>query len=120
MVAKATKPVQDKATKEWFYNGTNDGAMTLSFAQATGIFKGSYTFWYDYVSAYDETKAKDNETRAHTSKKVSFEGILVQGEEPKMDGFYLWDATGEYEDPKTGKTKSYKYKQSFPVRMFAE
>ena len=120
VVAKATKPVQDKATKEWFYNGTNDGAMTLSFAQATGIFKGSYTFWYDYVSAYDETKAKDNETRAHTSKKVSFEGILVQGEEPKMDGFYLWDATGEYEDPKTGKAKSYKYKQSFPVRMFAE
>ena len=120
VVAKATKPVQDKATKEWFYNGTNDGAMTLSFAQATGIFKGSYTFWYDYVSAYDETKAKDNETRAHASKKVSFEGILVQGEEPKMDGFYLWDATGEYEDPKTGKAKSYKYKQSFPVRLFAE
>jgi len=120
VVAKATKPVQDKATKEWFYNGTNDGAMTLSFAQTTGIFKGSYTFWYDYVSAYDETKAKDNETRAHTSKKVSFEGILVQGEEPKMDGFYLWDATGEYEDEKTGKTKTYKYKQSYPVRLFAE
>ena len=120
VVAKATKPVQDKATKEWFYDGTNDGAMTLSFAQATGIFKGSYTFWYDYVSACDETKAKDNETRAHTSKKVSFEGILVQGKEPKMDGFYLWDATGEYVDEKTGKTKTYKYKQSFPVRLFAE
>ena len=120
VVAKATKPVQDKSTKEWSYDGVNDGALTLSFTQATGIFKGSYTFWYDYVSAYDETKAKNNETRAHTSKKVSFEGILVQGEEPKMDGFYLWDATGEYEDPKTGKAKSYKYKQSFPVRMFAE
>ena len=44
----------------------------------------------------------------------------MQGEEPMMDGFYLWDATGEYADPKTGKTKTYKYKQSFPVRLVAE
>ena len=26
-------------------------------------------------------------------------------------------ATGEYADPKTGTAKSYKYKQSFPVRL---
>ena len=115
VVEKATKPVQDKATKEWLYEGRNDGALTLSFAQATGIFKGSYTFWYDYESAYDETTGKS--TMVHTSKKVSFEGILVQGELPKMDGFYLWDATGEYEDEKTGKAKTYKYKQSFPVSI---
>ena len=83
-----------------------------------GGFKGSYTFWYDYVSAYDETTGK--ETLAHTSRKVNFEGILVQGEEPKMDGFYLWDATGAYEDEKTGKPKTYKYKESFPVRLFTE
>ena len=118
VVAKATKPVQDKTTKEWAYDGANDGALTLSFTQATGIFKGSYTFWYDYESAYDDTTGKS--TMAHTSKKVSFEGIFVQGEEPKMEGFYLWDATGEYEDEKTGKLKSYKYKQSFPVRLVAE
>ena len=118
VVEKATKPVQDKETKEWSYNGTNDGALTLSFTQATGIFKGSYTFWYDYESAYDDTTEKS--TMAHTSKNVNFEGILVQGEEPMMDGFYLWDATGEYADPKTGKTKTYKYKQSFPVRLVAE
>ena len=113
VVAKATKPVQDRETKEWSYAGTNDGALTLSFAQATGIFKGSYTFWYDYESAKDYTTGKS--TMAHASKKVSFEGILVQGEDPKMDGFYLWDAASEYEDEKTGKAKAYKYKQSFPV-----
>ena len=118
VVAKATKPVQDKESKEWSYDGANDGALTLSFTQATGIFKGSYTFWYDYVSAYDDTTGK--ETWAHTSKKATFEGIFVQGEEPKMEGFYLWDATGEYEDEKTGKLKSYKYKQSFPVRLLAQ
>ena len=91
VVEKATKPVQDKDTKEWSYNGTNDGALTLSFTQATGIFKGSYTFWYDYESAFDYTTGKS--TMAHTSKKVSFEGIFVQGEEPKMEGFYLWDSS---------------------------
>ncbi len=118
VVAKATKPVQDRETKEWSYAGTNDGALTLSFTQATGIFKGSYTFWYDYESAKDYTTGKS--TKAHTSKKVSFEGILVQGEDPKMDGFYLWDAAGEYEDEKTGKVKTYKYKQSFPVWLISE
>ena len=118
VVEKATRPVQDKETKEWSYEGANDGALTLSFTQATGIFRGSYTFWYDYVSAYDETT--DKETMAHASKKASFEGILVQGEDPKMDGFYPWDASSEYEDEKTGKVKTYKYKQSFPVLLLRD
>ncbi len=112
VVAKATKPVQDRETKEWYYEGANDGALTLSFTQATGIFKGSYTFWYDYESAYDGTR--DKETIVHTSKKVNFEGIMVQGEE-SLRGFYLWDATGVYEDEKTGREKTYRYKQSYPV-----
>ena len=117
VVEKATKPVQDKTTKAWSYDGTNDGAMTLSFTQATGIFKGSYTFWYDYVSAFDATKPEGKqETWTHTSKKVSFEGILVQGES-EMRGFYLWDATGGYDDPKSGKPKTYKYKESHAVTL---
>ncbi len=117
VVEKATKPVQDKTTKAWSYDGTNDGAMTLSFTQATGIFKGSYTFWYDYMSAFDATKPEGKqETWTHTSKKVSFEGILVQGES-EMRGFYLWDASSSYDDPKTGKPKTYKYKESHPVTL---
>ena len=113
IVEKATKPVQDKVTKEWSYEGKNDGGLSLSFAQATGIFKGSYTFWYDYDSAFDETTEKLTQT--HISKKVNFEGILVQGVVPLSAGFYLWDAVGEYEDTKTGKTKTYKYNESYTV-----
>ena len=118
VVAKATKPVQDKETKAWSYEGENDGALTLSFTQATGIFRGTYTFWYDYLSAYDATTKR--ETWTHTSKKASFEGILVQGgdgAEASMEGFYLWDAKARYADPKTGKEKEYSYKESYPVRV---
>ena len=114
VVVKATRPVQDKETKEWYYEGANDGALALSFTQATGMFKGAYTFWYDYMSAYDETK--DKETMVHTSKKVNFEGIMVQGE-AGLRGFYLWDATAVYEDDKTGKEKTYKYKESYSVEL---
>ncbi len=80
-----------------------DAGLTLSFAQATGIFKGGSTLVFD----------------AKTKKKVSFEGIVVQGEDV-MRGFYLWDASSSYNDPKTGKEKAYKYKQSFPVSLIAE
>ena len=34
-----------------------------------------------------------------------------------MSGFYLWDAAGAYEDPKTGKEKTYKYKTFHPVSL---
>ena len=80
-----------------------DAGLTLSFAQATGIFKGGSTLVFD----------------AKTKKKVSFEGIMVQGD-GEMRGFYLWDASSSYNDPKSGKEKAYKYKQSFPVTLIAE
>ena len=108
-VPKATKPVQDRETGDWIYEGQNDGALTLTLSK--GVFKGSYTLWYDYDSAYDETTEKT--TRTHTSKKVDFEGVWVQGE--PFRGFCLMERTGTYEDPKTGKVKTYKYKESSAV-----
>ena len=115
-IAKATKPTQDRETKEWLYEGVNDGALTLSFTQATGIFKGSATFWFDYVSAYDDTKETNQETMVHMSKKASFEGIWVQNP-GSLRGFYSWDAIGMYEDLNTGKVKTYTYKEPYMVEL---
>ena len=112
-VLKATKPVQDKGTKLWNYPGPNDGGLTLTFDQKTGVFKGTYTFWYDYLSVNDEISGK--ETWMHTSQKVSFEGLMVQGEGPR--GFYLREESSSYEDPKTGKPKAYKYKSSHSIHF---
>jgi uncharacterized repeat protein (TIGR01451 family) len=77
-----------------------NSGLTFSFTQSTGIFKGSYGFVFD----------------AKTKKNVNFEGILVPGAE-WLEGFYLWDASAGYDDPKTGKPKTYKYKESFPVLL---
>lgn len=112
VVPKATKPVQDKVTKEWIYEGANDTELAFSFTQATGLFKGSFTCYYDYVSAYDAVK--DVETLQHVAKKCPFEGILVRGESA-LRGFYLWDTSSSYEDEKTGALKSYTVKESYPV-----
>lgn len=109
---KVTKAVQDKVSKEWLYEGDNDAELSFSFAQATGIFKGSFTCFYDYVSAYDAIK--DVETLQHVAKKCAYEGALVRGE-PTLRGFYLWDMTAEYEDDQTGAVKTYTFKESHPV-----
>lgn len=109
---KVTKAVQDKVSKEWLYEGDNDAELSFSFAQATGIFKGSFTCFYDYVSAYDAIK--DVETLQHVAKKCAYEGALVRGE-PTLRGFYLWDMTAEYEDDQTGAVETYTFKESRPV-----
>ena len=109
---KATKPIQDKLTKEWLYEGENDAGLAFAFTQATGLFKGFFTCYYDYVSAYDAVK--DVETLQHASKKCAFEGILVRGE-PALRGFYLWDTVSNYVDEKTGGVKTYAVKESYPI-----
>ena len=45
-------------------------------------------------------------------------GDGAQGEE-SLRGFYLWDATSSYSDPKTGREKTYKYKESHVVSLSA-
>ena len=47
---------------------------------------------------------------------MSLEHFEVLGAEA-LGGFYLWEGTGTYEDPKTGRAKPYKYKESHPVSL---
>ena len=100
---KATKPVKDKTTKAWSYDGGNDASLTFSFTQATGIWKGSFLWWLD------EPK--------HASQKIPFEGIMVQGAD--LEGFGTYDVQSSYipYDKKGNplKTKTYKFKESVPV-----
>ena len=114
-VGKATKPVKEDG--DWIYEGVNDGALTLSWDRTTGVFKGTYTFWFDYISASDYTAYRD--TSVHTSKKVNFEGIIVPGQ-TLARGFFVWDSIGEYEDEKTEKLKTYNYKQSCGLSLTAQ
>ena len=105
---KKTTPAQDEATKQWRYAGANDAALALSFAQATGIWKGSFLWW--------------NDAPKHVSTKVSFEGVLVQGED--LDGFGTFDASSSYVPvDKRGvpqDEKTYKYKESVPVSFVSD
>ena len=110
MSSKATKPFREDG--DWYYEGENDGALTLSWNRATGVFKGAYTFWFDYISVSDYTT--DRDTYVHKSQKVSFEGIIVPGQTDAR-GFFLWDAIGEYEDERTETSKTYKFKESHGV-----
>ena len=34
-----------------------------------------------------------------------------------LRSFYLWDASSSYVDPKNGKEKTYKYKESYGVSL---
>ena len=115
--AKATKPSSYKDKEGnmtyYFYEGQNDAALTFSFTKSTGVFKGSFTCWYDYQSEYDETTGKS--VWKHTSKKVNFEGVLMQGDaDEPLRGFYLWDRNGEYMG-ENGTMKSFKTKERYPV-----
>ena len=100
---KTTKPVQDKPTKAWSYDGGNDASLAFSFTQATGIWKGSFLWWF--------------EDPKHASQKVPFEGVMVQGED--LEGFGTCDVSASYvpydKNGNPQKTKTYKYKESVPV-----
>ena len=109
----ASKPI--KYGNDWYYEGFNDVALTFGFTKATGIFKGSFNCWYDYQSSYDETVEKS--TYKHTSKKVSFEGVMLQGDDSEpLRGFYLMTNTDGYEDEK-GRLKTYKVQSAYPVYL---
>jgi hypothetical protein len=81
VVPKAGLPV-NLGGNSWNYDAENTEALTMGLTRATGIFKGSFKAWFDYV-------------KTHTSKSISYEGVLTPEREDKTDGaagrgFFLW------------------------------
>jgi hypothetical protein len=94
VVPKAGLPV-NLGGNSWNYDAENTEALTMGLTRATGIFKGSFKAWFDYV-------------KTHTSKSISYEGVLTPEREDKTDGaagrgFFLWS------DPSPG----YPFKLSY-------
>lgn len=115
-VRKADKPKKDEdgcwvvEESDEVGGPMNYEAISVTFAPATGIFKGSFTCWYDYESS----SVRDVSKMVHTSKKFSFEGIWVQdanGFSGSLGGFFLYDlvAPQTYDDEGNVR-KTYKYK----------
>jgi hypothetical protein len=103
------KKLVDPDTREYMgYNYDeldNPAGLTFGFTKATGLFKGAFNVYYDYVSADDYTKDENGQTWAHSVVKMSFEGALTPVREDTSDGvegggFYTCKRKGWYETDK--------------------
>jgi hypothetical protein len=86
---KANLPV--KIGNNWDYSAENTVGLNIRLNRSTGIIKGSFKAWFDYGTT-------------HTSKTISYEGVLTPEREDKTDGwegrgFFLWS------DPEPGNPK---------------
>ena len=127
----APKKVVDDETRQFFgdYNYgelENPSGLTFTFAKATGLFKGAFNVYYDYVSAVDATREENGETFAHVVKKASFEGVLtpVSGDVSGGGGrgFFLWAAKGAYDTGKVDRDdnpvmKEYPFNLSYDFKI---
>lgn len=126
---KPDKPLRlaEDGLAQYEYGDTNqDGennasALTLSFTRATGLFKGSFALWYDYVSAEDWTREEGGVKLAHVSKKVAFQGILTPNRaesDAEGRGFFLWADQSAYDTGKMDRDgepimKTYRFNRSY-------
>ncbi len=129
----APSKVIDEETRQFFgdYNYgelANPSGLTFTFAKATGIFKGGFSVYYDYVSAMDNTTERPP-TYTHVAKKVSFEGVLTPVRGDTSDGvggrgFFLWATKGTYDTGTFDKNdepvmKAYAYSLSYDFLLNA-
>ena len=86
---KAGSPTDSDKDRVWDYEAAeNTVGLKVTLVRATGIFKGSFKAWFDYGTT-------------HTSKSISYEGVLTPVREDLYDGiegrgFYLWPDKATY------------------------
>ncbi|MEI6421714.1 MAG: hypothetical protein WCP55_05805 [Lentisphaerota bacterium] len=81
VLPKAGLPV-NLGDNKWNYDAENTAGLTIGLTRVTGIFKGSFKAWFDYNTM-------------HTSRSISYEGVLTPDWEDTNDfvegrGFFLW------------------------------
>jgi hypothetical protein len=87
---KVGTPVKAGAAYDYKAVTNNTIGLTINLTRSTGLFKGSYKAWFDYVTT-------------HTSKAIAFEGLLTPVREDAEDGkegcgFFLWADKSSYKN----------------------
>jgi len=91
-----------------YASATNAVGLTVSLTTATGVFKGSFSAWFDYGAT-------------HTSKSVAYEGVLTPERGDASDGvagrgFFTWPDTAAYPGP-LGKPVPYTFSWSYDLKI---
>ncbi len=108
--AKPTK-VAEGGDVRYEYADVNPASATLTFTARTGLLKGKFSLYYDYVDASDRL--------AHKAVNVPYAGVLT----PVRDAAFaaLPAGLGHCLVPENDPAlKAYKIKRSFPVWLEAE
>jgi len=105
---RAGVPVKAGASGYSYASVTNAVGLTISLTPATGMFKGSFSAWFDYAAT-------------HTPKSIAFEGVLTPGRGGAEDGvagrgFFLWPDTSGYLSP-LGKRVPYGFSWSYDLKI---
>ena len=107
---KAGTPIKVGAAYD-YTNPINTVGLSVALTRATGVFKGSFKAWFDYVTT-------------HTSKSMAFEGVLTPERDDREDGvegrgFFLWPDSGQYPNPQ-GKPVPYSFSWSYDLLLRAD
>ena len=100
----ATAPVR-QGDGSYLYEGSNDSGLRLSYAVGTGVFKGTFKLYYDYMTT----------SVWHRTVTVSFEGVLtpISGACSTADPLPL--GHGFFLVPDNNEAAGYMFKRSYPI-----
>ena len=93
----------------------NSTGLKISFTKATGLFRGTFNIYYDYIASENADTGKV--TTKHVAKKVTYQGVALPVREDLTDGYdargyFLMPATSSYVDA-AGKGCKYNFDWSY-------
>lgn len=108
---RAGLPADPDNDHVWNYSAANTVGLTLALTRATGVFRGTFKAWFDSGAT-------------HTSKPISYEGVLTPEREPTEDsvagrGFFLWADRSTYPSPQ-GTPVPYSFAWSYDLLLLSQ